>query len=287
MIIKTPTVILYSLVLLTAASLARAQVVRIQFVSEVTNVVGSALSGVTAGSIITGQITVDLAGIPQDGDPAPSFGSYGYAHREPGYVFRFDTAAQTIIYDSTNAAIDGGTSPGLFLYQLGDPSHSLGVQARDTGNPNAAILSFADITQPLTLLRGDYFPEDVNLDAGLARATFQYFDNFGTNAVVARVTAATMTIEPAATRTSLLSFRVSASTLSLRRKHILLRRLRGADRAFADERCRLAQRRLRHFQRSVRAHVRRKDAVLAAHLRADARAIIDAGCAADPGIQVF
>jgi hypothetical protein len=59
------------------------------------------------------------------------------------------------------------------------------------------------------------------------------------------------------------------------------------DEAYADDQCRLAQKRLRNLQQVVRATVRKQDPVLAKHLIAGAQEVIDRGCAAEPGIRVF
>ena len=278
-------VLLCSLLLQLSTHVSRGQIARIQFTSEVTNVVGSLLSSVTVGSVITGQIDVVLAQLPPDVDANPDIASDSYAGGRPGYVFQFNTGVETVTLNSTNAAGDPGVLPAIYLAQLGDPSDHVGFQARDAGNPNAAILSFGDITPPLTLLTGDYFPEDVHLDEGLARAMFQYFSGGAT--VEARVTSAIMTIVDAEGPCAVLIFRVNASALSARQKRILLRLLDAADQAYANDRCRLGQRRLRHFQRSVRARIRREDRILATHLVAGARAVIDAGCSASPGIVVY
>lgn len=277
--------VLISIALQFSIHVSHAQTARIQFTSEVTNVVGSLLSNVTAGTVITGQIDVVLTQLPPDVDASPDIASYSFAGGRPGYVFQFNTGTETITLNSTNAAGDPGVLPTIYLAQLADPSDHVGFQARDAGSANAAILSFGDITAPLTLLTGDYFPEDVHLSEGAARAMFQYFS--GGASVEASVTSATMTIVNAEGPCAVLIVRVNSSTLSARQKRILLRLLHAADRAYANDRCELGQRRLRHFQRSVRARIRREDRILAAHLIDGARAIIDAGCTASPGIVVY
>jgi hypothetical protein len=284
---KTAVLVICSIALQVSTLVGYTQVVRVQFTGEVTNIVGSLLSNVTVGTVITGHVEVDLARLPADVDPNPDVANYSYSGGRAGYVFQFNTGDQTITYDSISAAGDPGVLPTIYVAQLGDPSDHIGFQARNAGSPYAAILSFDDIMPPLALLTGDYFPEDVHLDEGLARAMFQYFDNFGSSTVEARVTSAMMTIVGAETPSALLIFRVNASTLSPRQKRMLLRILRAADRAYANDRCEVGQRRLRHFQRSVRVRVRRHDRILANHLVDGARAVIDAGCAASPGIVVY
>ena len=248
--------------------------------------VGTPLSGVTTGSVITGEVAVDLAQLPPDDNPGSYGAEHNYSGGKPGYIFQFSTGQQTFTYNSINAAGDGGLTPGVFQFQRGDPSHFLNFQARDAGNPYAVLLQFEDYTEPLTLVRGDYFPEDVNLETIPERARLYYFDNFGTAEVIAQITALTMTIEKP-TPASLLIYRVNASTLSARHKQLLLRLLGRADEAYANGQCRLGQKRLRHFQQSVLAQVRKKDPVLAAHLAAGAQTVIDGGCSAKPGIIVY
>lgn len=277
-----PGVLLCSLVLQLSTQVSRGQIARVQFTSEVTNVVGTLLSNVTIGTVITGQIDVVLAQLPPDVDAGTNIASYSYAGGRPGYIFQFSTGAETVTLNSTNAAGDPGVLPAIYLAELADPSDHVGFQARDAGSPNAAILSFGDITPPLTLLTGDYFPEDVHLNEGMARAMFQYFSGGAT--VEATVTSASMTIVEAEGPCDVLIFRVNASTLSARQQRILLRLLRPANRAYINERCRLGQKRLEHFQRSVRTRLRREDRVLATHLIDGAQAIIDAGCSASAGI---
>jgi len=260
------------------ASSAYSQIVRIEFNSQVTALVGSSLEGVTVGSIITGRVEVDLAHLPLDSNASPYLGNYSYGAGRPGFVLQFDTGFEVIRYDSVNAAEDGGVSPGIFLYERGDPSEHLGLQMRDQGDPYAAILSFDDVSEPLTLLNGDYFPEAVNLEAGLARATFHYFDNFGTDSIVARVTSASLTVDPGERRTGLLAFRVKASKLPDHRKRTLLSALEAAEDAFGEGRCAAALRHLHVFQKKVHAQVERHDSILASWLIAGAQSMINSGC---------
>ena len=70
---------------------------------------------------------------------------------------------------------------------------------------------------------------------------------------------------------------VKESGLSARRQHPLLVTLRAARRAFADGRCKLANKYLLVFQRKVRAQV--PDVGLAGEFLGAAQAIIDRGCA--------
>ncbi|HMJ88721.1 MAG TPA: hypothetical protein VK530_02835 [Candidatus Acidoferrum sp.] len=264
---------------LVAAVHSQSQVVRIDFTSEVTNVVGSDLAGVMLGSIITGRVEVELPLLPVDSDEHPGIGQYSYVEQNrPGYRFQFGTGFQSIVFDSTNAATDGGLATGIFMYdEVGFHDH-LGIQVRNHGTHYGTILSFEDITEPRTLLSNDYFPEAVNLDPGMARAMFQYFDNFGTNSVVARVTSASITIDTEGVVTGLLLYRVNISGLPAKPKRKLTATLNAAERAFSAGRCRLAVNRLKRFRNEVRLRVVKKDPVLAEVLRSGAQVIIDAGC---------
>jgi hypothetical protein len=261
-----------------AAMSAWSQIVRIEFSSQVTQVVGSPLEDVTVGSIITGHVEVDLARLPIDHDPWPGVGGYAYLGDQSGFTLQFDTGFQTITYNSINAARDGGTAPGIFLYDEAGNHDHLGLQARDQGNPYAAILSFEDITVPRTLASGDFFPESLNLRAGMGRAMFQYFDNFGTDSVVAQVTSASMTVDSAETLVPLLMLRVKASNLSMARKRMLLTTLRSAEHALDQDRCKAALRYLRTFQIKVRSQVKKIDSELARRLISGAQSVINSGC---------
>jgi hypothetical protein len=256
---------------------AYSQVVRIQFRSEVTEVTAPLLAGVTVGSIITGLVEVNLAHLPLDSypdDPSYSFHSYSL-QGIPGYIFQFDTGIQTFTLDSVNAAGGLGVVPAISLLDFeGD---LFDMAARDAGNPCGAVLAFSDFSSPATLLSGDYFPEDINLAAGLAHATFKYADFLSTNAVVARVTSASMLIEQD-TQSALLIYRVRVSSLPEQRKRPLIATLQAADTAFGAGQCETGLKYLRNFQNKVRAQVARADSVLADHLIAGAQAIIDSGC---------
>ena len=252
-----------SIALLHCALPAVGQTVRVQFSSQVESISGSPLPGVTNGSVITGEITVDLAHLPPDSTP----GDYG-GRGMPGYVFQFTAGGQTYTFDSVDAAGGPGMAPGIFCRDSGPSLESLYFQARSTGIPFVALLQFEDVSDPWTLLRGDYFPEDVDLSVIPDRARFIYAaGDFGEGVerVLAAVTSLTMTIE-LPTPASLLIYRVERSSLSERQKRALLRILERADAAFEDGRCKLGKNRLRSFQQVVRASVRKSDPVLAAHL---------------------
>jgi hypothetical protein len=254
------------------------QLVRIQFTSEVTQVTAPLLAGVTVGSIITGQVEVDLSHLPHDSDPSPEVSCFLYSGAGlPGYVFQFDTGFESFRLDSVNAATGLGIVPAISLANYAD-SDVLDLVARDQGNLNGVLLRFFDYTAPFTLLSGDYFPEDLNLAAGLERATFTYADFLTTNAVVAKVTSASMVIEQE-TPSALLIYRVNASSLPSPRKRTLVATLQAADAAFASGQCATGLRDLQTFQNKVRAQVARIDSVLANHLIAGAQVIIDSGCA--------
>jgi len=168
--------------------------------------------------------------------------------------------------------------PGVSLANYPD-SDFLSLAARDQGSLFGVELGFADTTSPFTLLSGLYFPEDVNLAAGLGMGTFKYADFFlTTNVVVARVTSASMEIEQD-TPSALLIYRVNASNLSSHAKTRLLTTLEAADAAFANGQCAAGLRYLQVFQNKVRAQLTKTDSVLANHLLSGAQAIIDAGCA--------
>jgi len=256
---------------------ASSQIVRIRFTSEVTGVSGPLLAGVTVGSIITGQVEVNLSDLPRDSEPSPEVSYFLYSGAGlPGYVFQFDTGFESFRLDSVNAAIGLGIVPAISLANYAD-FDVLDLVARDHGNLNGVLLRFFDYTAPFTLLGGDYFPEDVNLAAGLERATFTYADFLTTNAVVAKVTSASMAIEQE-TPSALLIYRVNASSLPTQRTRPLIATLDAADAAFANGQCATGLRYLQIFQNKVRAQVARTDSVLANHLLASAQAIIDSAC---------
>src|SRR6185369_14220254 len=98
--------------------------------------------------------------------------------------------------DSVNAATGLGIVPGISSVSSPDTG-VLDFVARDEGNLFGVLLRFANYTTPLTFVKGDYFPEDVNLSEGLARATFTFSDFLNPDAVVAKVTSASMAIESA------------------------------------------------------------------------------------------
>lgn len=245
------------------------QTVRVQFSSQVASVSGTPLPGVTNGGVITAEISVDLAHLPPDSDPFDSRAEHGYGGRGlPGYIFQFTAGGQTYTFDSVNAAGGPGLAPGIFLHNFGPSLESLYFQARSTGIPFAALLQFEDISDPWTLLRGDYFPEDLDLSTIPDRARLIYAaGNYGEGVeqVLALITSLRMTIE-LPTPASLLIYRVKASNLSERQKRALLRILERADAAFAQGRCKLGQKWLRNFQQAVRVNVRKQDSVLATHL---------------------
>src|SRR5262245_9135189 len=77
------------------------QTVRVQFSSEVASISGTPLPAVTNGSVITGEITVDLAHLPPDVDPFDSRAEHSYGgHSLPGYIFQFTAGGQTYTFDS-------------------------------------------------------------------------------------------------------------------------------------------------------------------------------------------
>jgi hypothetical protein len=254
------------------------QIVRIQFTSEVTQADASLLPGVTVGSTITGQVEVDLAYFPPNASVNPDYVFFPYGgESRPGYIFQFNTVVQANTLDSLNAGRGLGLVPGVSLADYADSDY-MDFAARDQGTLFGVDPSFWDATAPYTLLSGHYFPEDVNLAAGLDRATFNYADFFlTTTAVIAKVTAAGMTIEQA-TPSALLIYRVNASSLPAQRKRPLLATLDAADAAFAKGQCTTGLRNLQTFQNKVLAQVAEIDSVLADHLIAGAQAIIDSGC---------
>ena len=258
---------------------AHSQIVRIEFTSVVTAVGGADLASVTVGSSITGRVEVVLPLLPADSEPHPGIGQHTYVEQgHPGYTFQFGTGFENFTFDSANAATDAGTTPGVFMFDEVGSYDYLGFQARNQGSPFGAILSFEVYDEPRTLLSSDYFPEAVNLPAGMERAKFQYYNNFGTSSVIARVTSASITIDTEGVITGLLAYRVNASGLPAKKKRQLLATLNDAERAFSNDRCRLGLTHLRRFKNQLRAKVARKDAGLAAVLRAGAQQIIDAGC---------
>ncbi len=263
---------------LILASSAWSQIVRIDFRSEVTQVSGMALPGVKAGTIITGRVEVDLSTLPADYDPDPNFGGYGYNGGRPGMTLQFDTGFQHITYDSVNAAGDPGISPGIFVNDEQAGRDYLSFQFRNQNDPYAAILTFELYDEPRTLITGDYFPESVNLEAGLARANLAYFNSFTTDLVMARNVSATMTVDVGDSVTSLLVSRVNTSNLTVPRKRILLSALEAAEAAFAAGNCDAGLRQLEKFQNKVRAQVEKSDPTLAGRLIAGAQSIINSGC---------
>ena len=269
--------------LFAVASPGHSQTVRIEFRCQVTEVLGSPLVGVGVGSLISGWAEVDLVRMPLDGDPWPSLGSYTYSSPSgglPGFTMEFDTGFERITYDSINAASGPGHTPGIFMYDGAGSRDWLLLQARDQGNPFAAVLSFEDITRPWRLLSGDYFPESVSFGGGLDRGRFDYFDYFGANSLVAEVILASLTVEPGGPLT-LLAMRVNASNLPAQRKQVLLRILRASETALDRGRCRAGLQGLRGFQNVVRAYFKRSDPMLADRLISGAQAIINAGCTSE------
>lgn len=263
--------------LLLAAELARAQIVRVDFTSEVTNVLGELLPGVGVGTIITGRVEVDLAHLPLDSESGTE-GSYRYGPGDPGYTFAFSTGTSNYVYYSTNAGRGFGAWPGTFLHDGSFGRDYLAFQARNEGNLNAALLTFEDPVQPSALVNYDYFPESVNLEPGLPRAAFN-FHGGGPNFVFARVTSAAMSIDTGGSVTALLLYRVNVSVAQAKTKRKLTRMLNAAERAFAHDRCRLGVVRLRHFNTQVHVRLRKQSPVLAGFLRAGAQEIINSGCA--------
>ena len=256
---------------------ACSQRVNINFTSEVTQVSPGLLPGVAIGSVITGRVQVDLAHLPPDTAEAPERSSFWYSGLGiPGYVFQFETGLQTFSLDSVNAATGLGIVPAIDLIEGGD-ADVLDFAARDAGNPYGVLLRFADYTDPFTLLDGAYFPEHVNLPAGLAEATFTYSDFINPGKVIAKVVSASLVIEQD-TPSALLIYRVNASDLPAQRKRPLIATLEVADAAFAAGQCEAGLKHLQTFQNKVLAQVARLDSVLADHLIAGAQAIIDSGC---------
>ena len=265
--------------LLAAAHPVASQIVRVDFTSEITQVVGDGLTGVQVGGIITGRVTVDLAYLPEDTDPWDSVGSYAVpSPATPGYTLAFDTGFEAVTFDSINAANDPGPTPGIFLFDGAGGRDWIGFQMRHQDNPYAASLSFEDYSLPQSLVRTDYFPEAMNLPEGMERAMFQYYDSVGTDSVVARVTAASYTVDTGGIVTGVLQYRVKVSDLPRYKKLALLTSLRLAETSFKRGRCRLGLKHLEHFQRKVRLLVTRRDARLAYVLHHGAEAIIDTGC---------
>ena len=272
--IKMFRIIVGTVVLLGTVFPACAQLVRLQFNSLVTQTSGSPLAGVAVGRTITGQIQVDLATLPSDNNPLPWFGDYDYSGGGPGYTFQFDTGFETIRYDSVNAAGGAGLTPGLFLQSARD-AEFFSLQARDEVNPFGAVLRFRGSTNPLALVSGDYFPEDVHLAAGLGNADFLYFNKYGDIVLVAQVTSASLVFEPGNNPCLLLSYRVNASALPAKHKRELLDKLQSADGAFAQGREKTGLKHLAKFQKRLRDRVEKQDAVLFQHLMKGAKSLID------------
>ena len=267
-------IIVGTVVLLGAVFPACAQLVRLQFNSLVTEISGSPLAGVTVGSTITGQIQVDLASLPSDNNPLPWFGGFDYSGGGPGYTFQFDTGFETISYDSVNAAGGAGLTPGLFLQSAPD-AEFFSLQARDAVNPFGAVLRFRGSTNPLALVSGDYFPEDVHLAAGLGDADFLYFNKYGDIVLAAQVTSVSFDLEPTTNPCVLLSYRVNASALPAKHKRELLDKLQSADGAFAQGREKTGLKHLAKFQKRLRDRVEKQDAALFRHLMKGAKSLID------------
>ena len=263
-----------TVVLLGTALPVCSQLVRIQFNSLVTQASGSPLAGVTVGSTITGQIQVNLATLPSDNNPLTWFGGYDYSGGLPGYTFQFDTGLETVTYDSVNAAGGGGLTPGFFLQSVTN-AEFFSLQARDEGNPFGAVLRFRGSTNPLALVSGDYFPEDVHLAGGLGNADFLYFNKYGDVVMAAQVTSASLTIESGNNPCGLLSYRVKTSGLSKKHKRELLDKLQSADEAFAKGREKTGLRHLVKFQKRVRDRLEKKDPVLFQHLMTGAKSLLD------------
>jgi hypothetical protein len=256
---------------------ACSQRVNITFTSEVTQASAGLLPGVGVGSLVTGHVQVDLAHLPPDTAESPERSSFSYSGLGiPGYVFQFETGLQTFSLDSVNAAAGLGIVPAIDFIKA-DDADVLDFAARDEGNPYGVLLRFADYTSPFTLLSGPYFPEDLNLPAGLGNATFTYSDFINIPTVVAKVTSASLVVEQD-TPSALLIYRVNASVQPAQRKRPLLATLEAADAAFAAGQCEAGLQHLLTFQNKVRAQVARLDSVLADHLIAGAQAIIDFGC---------
>lgn len=263
---------------------SHSQIVRVEFSSRVTSVTGSPLQSVHVGSVITGWAEVDLARLPRDGDPWRSVGSYAYSTRSgglPGFTMELNAGVERVTYDSINAANDPGHAPGIFMYDDAGAHDWLLFQARDQGKAFAAVLSLEDITRPWQLLTGDYFPESINLRAGLDRARLDYFDSFGGNALIAEVTSVSVTLQPGGSPAAILAMRVRTSNLSEGRKQFLLHILETSDVALARGRCRASLQKLRVFQQLVRAQVTKSDPELAHRLISGAQAIINGGCSSE------
>lgn len=272
--IKMFRIIVGTVVLLGAVFPACSQLVRLQFNSLVTQASGSPLAGVAVGTTITGHIEVNLATLPSDNNPLPWFGGYDYSGGVSGYTFQFDTGLETVSYDSVNAAADGGLTPGFFLQSAVD-AEFFSLQARGAENPYGAVLRFRGSTNPLALVSGDYFPEDVHLAAGLGHADFLYFNKYGDIVVAAQVTTASLDIDPTNNPCVLLSYRVNASALPAKHKRELLDKLRSADGAFAQGREKTGLKHLAKFQKRLRDRVEKQDAALFWHLMKGVKSLID------------
>jgi hypothetical protein len=254
---------------LMAALPAWSQVLRIEFSGEVTLADVLLLPGVTVGSPLNGRVEVDLAQLPEDN-------YYGGGH--PGYTIQFSAGPHTVLFDSINASRDPGLTPVIFLNDEGGNYDWVGFQLRNQDDPLAVTLRFEDVIPPFTLVNGNYLPESIHLPTGLPRATFTYFNNFGSGTVQAKVLSATMTIDGVEGVTAILLWRVTNSNLQAQQKRALLSMLQAAEQEFAEGDCQAALRYLEKFEKRVRAQVEKSDPELARRLIVGAQTIIAAGC---------
>lgn len=182
--------------LLTLTLPAAAQVVVIDFTSTVTTITGTPTLPASLGDTITGHLEINLATLPADTSLGSTLGVYSYFNRDPGFTFGITLNGQTTTYDSIHASQEGGFTPSIGLSQ--DPSqHVVNFLLREQGNPYHMSLTLVDATQPIDLLAGKRFPQDIRpFVIGPDIATFDYATEDNSSFVHASVTQLSMSQVP-------------------------------------------------------------------------------------------
>lgn len=146
---------------LSASLTASAEIAVVEFSGKVRSVDGNPLVSAPVGTPLSGTIQIDLSHLPADGAPADNLGVYVYFDRLPGYTFSFTVGEASVSYDSTRASQAGGPTPGISL-QHGDSLPDLVTfTLREEGSPFRMVLGLADDEEPIALLSGTRFPQDI------------------------------------------------------------------------------------------------------------------------------
>jgi len=134
------------------------------------------------GTVVSGQIFVDLAFLPAAYVPQPHVAFYTYAGSgRPGYVFQFTTGTETVVVDSRDSDITGGAASGIMMQiHTGDVYYydSLEFQMRATEGQSYFSLQLLDLGAPY-MLNELTFPYGINNLDTLHSAHFRYYGTDG------------------------------------------------------------------------------------------------------------